>query len=63
MENLKTSGELIAKMIRATRQVLTEDELRRQRASFVFGAIDSDNNVTTDRVNEILAKHDGRKVA
>jgi hypothetical protein len=62
MENLKTSADLLDKLKRATRQVLSEDEIRRQRASFVFGAINSDNDVTKERVEEILARHEGRNL-
>ena len=62
MENLKTSNELLEKLRRATRVELSEDEIRRQRVSYVFGAINSGNDVTKEKVEEILARHEGRKV-
>jgi hypothetical protein len=62
MENLKTSADLLDKLKRATRQVLSEGEIQRQRASFVFGAINSDNDVTKEKVEEILARHEGRNL-
>ena len=61
MENLQTSNDLLEKLRRATRVELSADEIRRQRVSFVFGAINSGNDVTKEKVDEILAKHDGRK--
>jgi uncharacterized protein YnzC (UPF0291/DUF896 family) len=63
MENLKTGSELLEKLRRATRVELSEDEIRRQRVSYVFGAINSGNDVTNEKVEEILARHEGRKVA
>jgi hypothetical protein len=62
MENLKTNSDLLDKLKRATRQVLSENEIQRQRASFIFGAINSDNDVTTEKVEEILARHEGRNL-
>ena len=61
MENLQTSNDLLEKLRRATRVELSADEICRQRVSFVFGAINSGNDVTKEKVEEILAKHDGRK--
>jgi hypothetical protein len=63
MENLKTSDALLEKLRRATRVELSEDEIRRQRVSYVFGAINSNDDVTKEKVEEILARHEGRKVA
>jgi hypothetical protein len=63
MENLKTSDDLLEKLRRATRVELSEDAIRRQRVSYVFGAINSSDDVTKEKVEEILARHEGRKVA
>jgi hypothetical protein len=60
MENLKNDAELLEKLKKAAHPVLSESEIRKQRASFVFGAINSDNNITQERVEAILARHDGR---
>ena len=63
MENLQTSPELLARMRAAASSPSSEDDLYRQRISFIMGAVNADNNITKEDIEHVLAQHEGRKIA
>lgn len=60
MTHLETSPALLEAIRKASVTELTADEVRRQRVSFVMGTLKDQSSITRDRVEEVLAKQDGR---
>jgi hypothetical protein len=60
MTTLKTKESTLRALRMASRRELTADELQRQRVSFIMGSLKS-RNVTREKVEELLAKQEGRK--
>jgi hypothetical protein len=60
MENLHTSQELLDRMRAASKRIPSEQDIREQMVSFILGAVNSDNNITQERIEEVLARHEGR---
>ena len=58
--NLPQNKDLINRLYNSVTNTLSELEMQSQKASFVFGAISSDNDATRERVENILAKNDGK---
>ena len=63
MTELRTTATLLDALRRATRRALTEDELRKQRVSFIMGSINDSTSVARTRVEEILDVQEGRKAS
>lgn len=63
MRELKTRTALLAALQRASTRELSERELHNQRVSFIMGSIKEKSGITRSRVEEVLAKQDGRKRA
>lgn len=63
MTELKTEATLLSRLLDAAKKELTEEEIRRQRVSFIMGSIGEKNHATRAKVTEILAHHEGRKSA
>lgn len=61
MTELRTNSKLLSALKRASTHVHTAEELRKQRVSFILGTISDSNNATRERVEEVLAAHEGRK--
>jgi hypothetical protein len=59
MGNLMTSQELLDKLQSAAKSAVSAEQVRKQRVSFIMGALKDTSNVTRERVSEILAKQDG----
>ena len=67
MTQIKTDSELLSTLEKAAKRTLSEDEIKRQRVSFIMGSVsvdeDGENPITRDEINEILDHHEGRKSA
>lgn len=63
MTDLKTDGALLRALEEAARRRPTADELDEQRVSFIMGSLGESSTVSRERVTEILAAHEGRRVA
>lgn len=59
MADLKTSADLLRALEDATRRELTSEEVNNQRVSFIFGSLKDDNNITKQRIREVLARNTG----
>jgi hypothetical protein len=60
MGNLQTNPELLERMKEATRLPQSSAALLNQKISFILGAMDANNDITVEKVEEILARHEGR---
>ena len=58
MENLRTSVDLLERMRAAA--TAPEEDIHQQKVSFILGAVNSDNDITRERIEEVLARHEGR---
>ena len=63
MTDLKTRESLLEALRNASQHAITEDELRKQRVSFIMGSISEGSGMTRARVEELLDKQEGRKVS
>jgi hypothetical protein len=63
MEHLYTSPELIERMEAASQMTPSENDILEQKISFILGAMSSDSDITKERVEEVLARHDGRRLS
>jgi len=63
MTELKTQQSLLDALKKAAQRPMNADELHRQRVSFIMGSLDVDSTITREDVEEILARHEGRKVS
>lgn len=63
MTDLKTRETLLEALREAAKRPMNEEELRRQRVSFIMGTLNMDSTITRDQVEDILARHEGRKVS
>lgn len=62
MGQTKTDEGLLRALREASSRKLTEKEIQAQRVSFIMSAVDKESGVTTEKVREILARQEGRKV-
>lgn len=62
MTDLKTKESTLQALERAARNPLTQDEIRRQRVSFIMGSLNTDSHVTRAQVQELLAEQEGMKI-
>jgi hypothetical protein len=63
MGNIQTSQALLERLRTSAKRTQSQAEIDRQRVSFVLGTLKDKSTVTRSRVEEILAKQDGRKSA
>lgn len=59
--NLKTDQHFLDRLNRAAKHRMTADEIRRQRASFVYGNLPASNTMTKAEVAAALARFDGEQ--
>lgn len=59
---LKTSAELFNMIARAKTHKPTEEEIRQQRISFIYGSLGKSSSATHDRIQNVLDAQDGRVV-
>lgn len=56
---LKTDQELVTALKGAAQQKQSAGELFEQRVSFVYSSVGSKNNITRERVRELVREHEG----
>jgi hypothetical protein len=56
VENIYTSKELLEKMRAASRRHPSEQDILKQKVS-------SDSDITKEKVEEVLARHEGRRIS
>ena len=61
MADLHTSESLLRALKVASERPLTAAELQRQRVSYILGILKDDSGITRARVEEVLAKQEGKK--
>lgn len=63
MTGLKTRESLLDAIKKASTRIPTEDELHKQRVSFIMGSLHKDSTATRALVEQVLAKQEGRKAS
>ncbi|WP_242219425.1 hypothetical protein [Shinella zoogloeoides] len=63
MTDLRTNEKLLTRLKSDSNRKLTEDELYKQRVSFIMGSLSDNSTVTRAQVTEVLANFEGRKSA
>ncbi len=63
MTKIKTQPDLIRALKKAASLELSADDVHRQRVSFVMGTLKEKSDITRAKVEQVLAKQDGRRVA
>ncbi len=63
MADLRTNEALLRALKIASATPLTPEELHRQRVSFIMGIVKGDSGITRARVEEVLAKQEGKPAA
>jgi hypothetical protein len=63
MDRPKTSESLLATLQKASKRVLTAEELKKQRVSFIMGSLKESSTVTRARIQEVLARQEGNKAS
>jgi hypothetical protein len=62
-QELKTDPKLLAALQQSLTMPQSPEDIDQQRLSFVMGSLKSTNGITRAQVQEILAHHEGRRVA
>lgn len=63
MTNLKTNEALLRALKEASSRQISPEELKNQRISFIMGTVHPHSEITRDRVREVLAEQEGKKIA
>jgi hypothetical protein len=63
MTELKTKESTLTALKKAARQRLTQDEIQKQRVSFVMGSLDAKSSITREKVERLLSEQRGVKAA
>ncbi|MGA2493734.1 MAG: hypothetical protein ABSF67_12375 [Roseiarcus sp.] len=63
MTKLKTDPGLLQKLMAAASHDLTTEQLRKQRVSFIMGSLKRESPITRDKIQKVLAAHEGDKSA
>lgn len=63
MSGIKTDAKLLKTLKSAANRKLTEDELYKQRISFIMGSLSDSSTLTRAQVTKALADFEGRKSA
>ena len=61
MPELKTNRELLEALDSASKRPLTREEIERQRVSFIMGTLKMTSGVTRERVQQVVAKEEGKR--
>lgn len=59
--DIKTDEKLLHRLMRATS--VSQDMLRRQRVSFIYGALPPDSTITRQQIESALARTEGESAA
>lgn len=60
-EDRKTDSALLSALREASKRPLSEEAVRKQRVSFVMGALKPDSTVNRQKVEEVLNVMEGKK--
>lgn len=60
MSDLRTDPGLLKRLVEAAKVEMTGEELRRQRASFVYGNLPNDSTLSRGEVEEVLGRLEGK---
>lgn len=63
MTDIRTNAKLLKALKSVPNRKLTEDELYKQRISFIMGSLSDDSTVTRAQVTKVLSDFEGRKSA
>ena len=61
MADLRTNDALLRALKASSARPLTAAELERQRVSYILGILKDDSGITRARIEEVLAKQEGKK--
>ncbi|MCL6741165.1 hypothetical protein LZ518_08480 [Sphingomonas sp. RB56-2] len=53
---IKTDAKLLARLAASTKTKASKARLRKQRVSFIYGALPSDSTITRDQIESVLGK-------
>ena len=56
--DIKTDAKLLKRLEASTKTKASKARLRKQRVSFIFGALPADSTITRDQIKSVLAKLD-----
>jgi hypothetical protein len=59
MTNLRTKESTLRALENASRRTPTQDEIRKQRISFIMGSLNKDSQMTKAKIQEMLAEQEG----
>lgn len=59
MTGIRTSEALLKALEQSSSRTLSQDQFEKQRLSFVMGALDDDNDMTREQVEQALERQDG----
>ena len=62
MTKLQTNQTLLQALEAASSRHITPDEMHKQRVSYIMGILKETSGVTRERVENVLAEQEGRKV-
>jgi hypothetical protein len=62
MIGLKTDQALLDMLQQLSSTSLSHEMLEKQRSSFVYGVLSSENNMTKDEVRDVIARQEGERV-
>ncbi len=62
MTNIRTKPELLSALSQAAKTPVSEEELEKQRVSFIVGSLRDDSTITKAQIREALDSNSGRKV-
>jgi hypothetical protein len=63
MTELKTKDSLLKALRRASSRALTAEEIEKQRLSFVMGTLKPENDISREKVKEILQEQIGKRAS
>lgn len=63
MTGLRTNEALLKALQESSSRKPSFEQLEKQRLSFVMGALDDDNEMTREEVQDVLERQEGRKIA
>ncbi len=63
MTNTTIDDRFIERLRHAAKREMSEEELRRQKVSFILGTVGRSNDATQAEVESVLAKQNGKAVS
>lgn len=55
---IKTDAKLLERLEASTKTKATKARLRKQRVSFIYGALPTNSTITRDQIESVLAKQE-----